>query len=257
MRSDLIIATDGKNILLHHLSGRFSIPKRDDVEILSLSRSFSCCGCLVLPLSDVKAISGNVGVHPLRQALAMMDADGYARIARGAALLNWDREERYCRRDAHPLLRNSEISKVCGKCGCEYFPSLVPAIVVLVTRGEEALLVRAKSFTNPVYALVAGFVENGETLEECVRREVREETSLEIDDIRYIGSQSWPFPHQLMTGFTARYVSGEIKFVDHELADGAFFRRDALPPLPSPPSLSRHIIDLWLHAQSNTFTLPV
>ena len=107
----------------------------------------------------------------------------------------------------------------------------------------------ADNFKRPFHALVAGFVETGETLEECVAREVREETTLEIEDIRYFGSQSWPFPHQLMLGFTARWREGEVRFADGELTSGGFFRRDALPELPTPPSLSRAIIDAWIEGK--------
>ena len=140
---------------------------------------------------------------------------------------------------------------VCARAGSfrEYFPQLSPAVVVLVTKGEEALLVHAANFKRPFHALVAGFVETGETLEECVAREVREETTLEIEDIRYFGSQSWPFPHQLMLGFTARWREGEVRFADGELTSGGFFRRDALPELPTPPSLSRAIIDAWIEGK--------
>ena len=138
---------------------------------------------------------------------------------------------------------------ICPGCGREFFPQLNPAIVVLVTKGEEALLVHAADFRRPFYALVAGFVETGETLEECVAREIREETTLEVEDIRYFGSQSWPFPHQLMLGFTARWKSGEIRFADGELTSGGFFRRENPPLLPTPPSLSRAIIDAWINRE--------
>ena len=152
------------------------------------------------------------------------------------------------------MVRATEISKKCGKCGREVFPSLWPAIVVLVIKEspdgdpskDEALLVHARTLSRPgVQTLVAGFVETGESLEECVAREVKEETSLDIEDIRYMGSQSWPFPHQLMLGFTARYRGGEIAFAYGEIAFGGFFRRDNLPELPTLPSLSRRIIDAW------------
>ena len=138
---------------------------------------------------------------------------------------------------------------MCPSCGREYFPQLSPAVVVLVTKGEEALLVHAANFKRPFHALVAGFVETGETLEECVAREVREETTLEIEDIRYFGSQSWPFPHQLMLGFTARWREGEVRFADGELTSGGFFRRDALPELPPPASLGGAIIDAWIEGK--------
>lgn len=157
---------------------------------------------------------------------------------------------RYCGFCGAPTERFQRIGVRCKGCGKEIFPGLSPAIVVLVTRGsgsdEEALLVHAANFKRPMYALVAGFVEPGETLEQCVEREVKEETTLEIRDVRYIGSQSWPFPSQLMTGFRARYAGGEISFADGELTSGGWYRRDSLPELPMSGSLSRAIIDAWV-----------
>ena len=147
------------------------------------------------------------------------------------------------------MVEASDISLKCERCGREIWPQLSPAMVVLVTRnrGEEALLVHAANFRNPdVHALVAGFVETGETLEQCVAREIREETALEVSDIRYVGSQSWPFPGQMMVGFVAEYKSGEIRLSDGELTSAGWFTRENHPPLPSQPSLSRRIIDLWI-----------
>ena len=146
----------------------------------------------------------------------------------------------------------TDISLKCEACGREIWPQLSPAMVVLVTRhgGEEALLVHAANFKHPdVHALVAGFVETGESLEECVAREVKEETSIEVRNIRYVGSQSWPFPGQMMVGFTAEYESGEISLSDGELTSAGWFTRDSHPRLPSQPSLSRRIIDLWLNRE--------
>lgn len=143
----------------------------------------------------------------------------------------------------------SDISLKCRDCRHEIWPQLSPAIVVLVTRdeGREALLVHAANFRRKeMYALVAGFVETGETLEECVAREIMEETTLEVADIRYAGSQSWPFPGQLMIGFTAKYAKGELCAADGELTSLGWFTRHNLPELPTPPSLSRRIIDRWI-----------
>ncbi len=145
------------------------------------------------------------------------------------------------------MRESSDISRKCTVCGREDFPNLSPAILVLVKRGEKALLVHARNFTRPMFALVAGFVETGESLEECVMREVREETSLEINNIRYFGSQSWPFPSQLMIAFTADYSSGDIIFADEELTQGGWFDRENVPLLPTLPSLSRRLIDAWLN----------
>lgn len=120
------------------------------------------------------------------------------------------------------------------------------AIIVLVHKGEEALLVKAKSFRRDFYGLVAGFVETGESLEECVRREVHEETGLTITNIRYFGSQPWPYPMGLMVGFHADYESGDIALIDGELREAAFFRRDNLPTIPEKLSMARMLIDSWV-----------
>ncbi len=173
----------------------------------------------------------------------------WQQAARAQELANFHKAHKFCGYCGGHMITSTEISLKCEVCGREIWPQLSPAMVVLVTRnnGEEVLLVHAANFKHAdVHALVAGFVETGETLEQCVAREVKEETSLEVDHISYVGSQSWPFPGQLMVGFTAEYKGGEIKLADGELTSASWFTRDCHPPLPSPPSLSRHIIDLWL-----------
>lgn len=189
---------------------------------------------------------------PFRQSYALIGEEAWARAAGELELLNWEREMKCCPRCGAPLPAGKP--KICPECSAEYWPQLSPAIVVLVTRGDnrdEGLLVHARTLPGDVHALVAGFVEPGETLEECVAREVGEETGLKIEDIRYFGSQSWPYPHQLMVAFTARLApdSPPITFPDGELTSGAFYdRRDpaTLPTLPQPPSLTRRLIDTWL-----------
>lgn len=183
----------------------------------------------------------------LREAWNFMPEEEWKKEAKQAELDHFFKTHKYCGRCGSLLERSSKISMKCPACGDEVFPQLSPAILVLVRRGEEALLVHARSFRNPgMYALVAGFVETGETLEECVAREVKEETSLNIKNIKYFGSQSWPFPSQLMIAFTADYESGEIRFADNELSSGRWFSRDSLPELPTMPSLSRILIDNWI-----------
>lgn len=182
----------------------------------------------------------------LREAWNYLSEEEWKGECRKAELQYFHETHRYCGKCGSPTAATSEISVKCGSCGCEYFPSLSPAIVVLVKRGDRALLVHAANFKLPMYALVAGFVETGESLEECVSREVREETSLEIQNIRYFGSQSWPFPSQLMVAFIADYKSGEITYADGELTEGGWFAREDTPLLPTLPSLSRRLIDAWI-----------
>lgn len=183
----------------------------------------------------------------LRESWKHISADEWRAAAKGAELLFWDSRMKFCPTCGHKLNKAAGISKKCTGCGYEAFPQLSPAILVLVKRGEEALLVHAKNFSRPFFGLVAGFVETGESLEECVRREVMEETGITISDIRYVASQSWPFPSQLMIGFTAEYISGDIVFADGELSDGGFFDRDSLPELPTAPSLARELVERWRH----------
>lgn len=185
----------------------------------------------------------------LRASWLRLGDDKWQQAVRAQELNNFHTAHKFCGFCGGRMNPSTEISVKCEECGREIWPQLSPAMVVLVTRNsrEEALLVHAANFRHPdVHALVAGFVETGETLEQCVAREVREETSLEVSGIRYVGSQSWPFPGQMMVGFVAEYKSGEIRLSDGELTSAGWFTRDNHPPLPSPPSLSRHIIDLWL-----------
>lgn len=206
-------------------------------------------GCVGISGNDFAVDEEDAEWIELRASWERLGDAKWQLAAKARELENFRRQNRYCGVCGGEMEKASDISLKCPKCGREIWPALTPAMVVLVTRkdGEEALLVHAANFRNPaMHALVAGFVETGETLEQCVAREVREETSLEISDIRYVGSQSWPFPSQMMIGFTAKYAGGEISLADGELTSAGWFTRDNHPQLPTPPSLSRHIIDLWL-----------
>jgi NAD+ diphosphatase len=125
------------------------------------------------------------------------------------------------------------------------YPRLSPAVIVAVERGNRILLARARRFTAAMYSVIAGFVEPGETLEECVRREVMEETGIRIRAIRYFGSQPWPFPDSLMIGFTAEYESGELLIDGTELVDAGWFAAGELPTIPGPISIARRLIDAF------------
>ena len=119
----------------------------------------------------------------------------------------------------------------------------------MVKKEDKILLVHARNFKRPFKSLVAGFVETGESLEECVQREVKEETSLEVSHVRYFGSQEWPYPSGLMIGFVADYISGEIQFLDDELSSGDFYSKENLPMLPQKLSLARKMIDAWMEGK--------
>ena len=127
-------------------------------------------------------------------------------------------------------------------CGRLDFPHIEPAVIVLVSRGAEILLVKNRNFRHNFYGCVSGFVEMGESIEAAAAREVQEETGIEIQNIRYAGSQAWPFPDQLMLAFTADYKAGEIVKQEEELLDAGWFRRDNLPPIPNPGSVAYNLI---------------
>ena len=168
---------------------------------------------------------------------------------RAVQLVEWARTHRFCGRCGTPTEQQpGERAMRCPSCGLLAFPRLAPAMITLVTRGDEALLARGVQFRNPVYSCLAGFVEPGESLEGAVGREVREEVGVEVGDVRYWGSQPWPFPHSLMVGFTAEWKSGEIEIDPTEIVDAQWFRRDNMPPIPPPISIARKLIDAWLTA---------
>ena len=183
----------------------------------------------------------------LRQSFDLLSSTFYNMASKAAEILYWDATTKFCGVCGAPMKLHTDISKRCVNCGKEVWPSLAVAIIVAVTRnsGKELLMVQSKNFRGDYYGLVAGFVETAETLEECVRREVEEETGIRVDNIRYVASQSWPYPSGLMVGFTAEYVSGELAIQHSELKKGGWFTVDSLPPIPGKVSLARFLIDEW------------
>ncbi len=180
----------------------------------------------------------------LRSLFLQISDPMLALAGRASQVIEWDRSHRYCGRCGTPTVEKpDERAKECPACGYVAYPRVSPAMMVLVTRGRELLLARANRFPNAMYSALAGFVEIGESIEDCIHREVREEVGIEVGGLRYFSSQSWPFPHSLMIAFNAEYVSGEARPCDDEIADVQWFSLDALPPLPGPVSISRKLID--------------
>jgi NAD+ diphosphatase len=156
----------------------------------------------------------------------------------------WESTSGHCPRCGAPTTRiENEWGKRCPACHYEHFPHLHPATIVLVRDGSRVLLTRKAEWAPGRYALIAGFVDNGESLEACVAREIKEEAGVDVKDIRYVGSQNWPFPSQMMIGFVATYAGGDIVVDREELEDARWFPCGALPNLPSRHSISRFIID--------------
>jgi NAD+ diphosphatase len=166
--------------------------------------------------------------------------------ALGAQILHLDHNSRCCSRCGGKMARILDSSgKKCCTCGALHFPHIHPCVIVLVRRGDEVLLVRKSEWADGRYGLVAGFLDQGECLEEAVVREVLEETGIRVQNLRYIGSQSWPFPSQLMAGFVADYAGGEIVVEEKELEDARWFAITDLPALPPKRSIARYLIDTF------------
>ena len=182
----------------------------------------------------------------LRQSYYRLTAEEYRKAGKCHELLYWDQNTKYCGVCGGLMHFDTDISKKCERCGKEIWPQRATAIIVLIRKDNEVLLVHANSFRDDHYGLVAGFVETGETLEEAVYREVMEETGLHITNLRYFGSQPWPYPCGLMVGFTADYDSGKIHLQRSELSKGSWFDKDHLPHIPEKLSIARQLLDHWL-----------
>ncbi len=183
----------------------------------------------------------------LRELYNKVPLDVYRRAGTAWERLYFARRNNYCGVCGGEMEATEIGSRKCKKCGNEVWPQINIAIIVLIEKGDEALLVRAKNFhRKDFYGLVAGFVEVGESLEEAVVREVREETGLEIQELQYKGSQPWPYPSGLMVGYRAKWKFGVLRLQEEELEKGGWFGRDNLPQLPDKLSIARRLIDEWV-----------
>jgi NAD+ diphosphatase len=188
---------------------------------------------------------GNTLRHlQIRDALALSGQELYTLLARAHKLCHWNHRNRFCGACGTPTqILDTETARKCANCGEIYYPVIAPAVITAITRGEQILLAANRSFRPGLYSIIAGFVEAGESLEDAVQREIREEVGIKVKNIRYFDSQSWPFPNSLMIGFTAEYAAGEIIPDGTEIIDAQWFSPDQLPELPSNVSISRRIID--------------
>jgi NAD+ diphosphatase len=189
-------------------------------------------GCYALALLD-PVLPPQLRSIGLRDVYAELGSEAFAVASRASQLLRWDREHRICGACGTPTHRAAgETARICPACKLHAYPRISPVIMVLIHRGREILLARNRRNVTGTFSALAGFVEAGETLEQTIAREVREEVGVEVRDIRYFGSQSWPFPHSLMIAFTAAYAGGEIVPDGIEIEEARFFDIDALPKLP-------------------------
>jgi NAD+ diphosphatase len=190
--------------------------------------------------------AGPAGTEPvaLRQLYGVLSDEEFAIAGRALGLTSWDHDHRFCGRCGAPTApADHERVRICTSCKHGAYPKLAPAVIMLVERDGRALLARNAKFPMPFFSTLAGFVDVGETLEEAVAREVREETQIAITDVRYFGSQPWPFTGSLLIAFTARWAGGEIQVQPEEIAEADWFAPGALPVIPPALSIARALID--------------
>jgi NAD+ diphosphatase len=182
----------------------------------------------------------------LRSILGVLNESTFRQVAAALQLTEWSHNTRLCSKCGKPLENISgESGRTCPSCNLFFFPPVSPAVIVVILKGDYILLAHNRRFSKDMYSLIAGFVDPGETLEECVRREIAEEVGIQVDNISYFSSQPWPFPHSLMIGFIAHYVGGSIKVDGEEITDAAWFHRTNMPGTPPPGSISTRMIEWY------------
>lgn len=195
--------------------------------------------------------SDNIEWVPIRRALDHLGDAWYNAASKAISIINWDRNHQFCGRCGHDTVPTSfGFERLCPSCHLQFYPRISPSIIVLIQRDDKLLMARSHHFKPGAYGLIAGFVEAGESIEDAVHREVYEETKITIKNLRYYGSQSWPFPDSLMIGFFADYASGEIVMDSKEIEDAGWYSANNLPGRPSTKlSIASKMLDHYLQQQ--------
>lgn len=232
--------------------GLEQVPTRDqlagvDLSVVQLVGLLDGMPCLAVSRLREDPIPEGLESVGLRSLWSRLDDQLFGIAGRANQLAHFERTHRFCGRCGSRTTRDpKERAFTCPACAFIAYPRISPAIITLVRRGPEALLANSGRFPIPFFSTLAGFSEVGESLEETLIREVREEVGISVGNLRYFGSQAWPFPHSLMIGFTADYLSGEVQVDGHEIKEARFFRADRLPRIPPRLSIARQLIDAWV-----------
>jgi len=248
LQGELLTRTEGGTVRLHR-GDRESVAMLDLSDPLYLG-TLGGVPCLAAEADPDANVPEGWAATSLRALFGQVSEAEYTLAGYASQMLYWRRTSGFCPVCGHRSEpREGDWGRLCPHCGHVAYPHISPATLILIHDGPRLLLAQKPGWGTR-YSILAGFVEPNESLEDCVRRETREEAGLEITDLAYAGSQPWPYPHQLMVGFTARYAGGEIVIDEAELERAAWFDVGSLPDLPPPVSLSRQMIDAWVARQS-------
>ena len=204
--------------------------------------------CDAWSLAEAPALTDRLELAGLRALFGRLGEDEFQTAGYALQLLNWVTDNRHCGRCGNAMaLETGDRALACPSCRNTIYPRISPAVIVAITSGGRLLLARSGRFPGQrMFSVIAGYVEPGETLEDCVRREIREEVGLDVRRIRYFGSQAWPFSGSLMVGFTAEHAGREITVDGREILEAGWFAPDRLPEIPGKISIARELIDWFV-----------
>lgn len=257
-RPALWFAFCGSQLLVCTERDRVCIPRLFDMKEVGLTPihqqylgTLNNIDCYSAELNRDSLPPNGMTFEALRKLYGNLEEDLFSLAGLAFQVMEWDRTHQYCGHcGTQTVPVSGKRAKLCPNCSLISYPRLSPAVIVLVERGTEILLARAHHFPANLYSILAGFVEPGESLEDTIIREIYEEARIKVKDIRYFGSQPWPYPNSLMIGFTATYASGEIQIDETELADAAWFNKHNLPLIPPKLSIARKLIDWFVEGKS-------
>lgn len=209
---------------------------------------FQCRPCYVIDMTNTQVLRAGTEWRDLRSLLQVLPPELFNLAGRACQVAQWDRQHRYCGFcGRQTVVSPDERSRHCNDCQQFFYPRISPCVIVLITRGDYCLLASSVRYEGRFYSALAGFIEPGESAEQTLHREVMEEVGIRVDNLRYFGTQPWPFPGQLMIGFHADYHSGDIRVDGIEISEAGWWRFDRLPPCPDSRTLSgqliRHFVD--------------
>jgi NAD+ diphosphatase len=255
---DLWFVFQRDRLLIRKKDDRYRIPCTDDLSRINLSPTrnqflgeLDSRACIAAEFPPAARVTDGFDLIGLREVFNRLDEELIWIAGQANQLVDWSRSHQFCGHCGHPMKdKPEERAKICPACDLVNYPRLSPAVIVAVVKGSQLLLASNKRFKSGFYSVLAGFVEPGETLEECVAREIREEVGISVKNIRYFGSQPWPFPNSLMVAFSADHAGGEITADQSEIVDAGWFTADNLPSIPPKFTIARQLIDWFVDNNS-------